>query len=74
MNRAGDGAAMAPAVEFLAARFDVQAKQNGVKSEVISSSFRRLLAHVHEFREGIRVIRVPARQCRPVLDDIPRSP
>jgi hypothetical protein len=65
---------MAPAVEFLAARFDVQAKQNGVKSEVIGSSLRRLLTHVHEFREGIRVIRVPARQCRPVLDDISCGP
>jgi hypothetical protein len=40
MNRAGDGAAMALAAELLAARFDVQAKQNGVKSEVIGSSFR----------------------------------
>ena len=65
---------MALAVEFLAARFDVQAKQNGVKSEVIGSSSRCLLTHVHEFREGIRVIRVPARQCRPVLDDISCGP
>src|ERR1700691_5929124 len=34
----------------------------------------RRLAHVHKFCEGIRVIRVPARQRRPILDDIPRGP
>src|ERR1700733_6756450 len=34
----------------------------------------RGLTHVHKFCEGIRVIRVPARQRRPILDDIPCGP